>query len=178
MRKLKTEELNRISIEEFRDMPKLPVVVVLDNIRSGMNVGSVFRTADAFGISHIHLCGITARPPHREILKSAIGATESVSWSYHDSIADCLDELKSKGLLIVGIEQTSASRKFNTFRPVESKAFALVFGNEVEGLSDATLTFLDECYEVPQIGTKHSLNISVCAGIVLWYCFEKLTGLK
>jgi len=174
MRKLKIEELNRISVQEFRAMQKLPVVVVLDNIRSGLNVGSVFRTADAFGIEHIYLCGITATPPHREILKSAIGATESVTWSHHPSIKECLKDLKIRGWRITGIEHTSESQSLLDFLPEESERVALVFGNEVEGLSNESLTVLDECYEIPQIGTKHSLNISVCAGIVLWRCFENL----
>lgn len=174
MRKLRTEELGRVSIEEFRKMPKLPVAVVLDNIRSAMNVGSVFRSADAFGIEHIYLCGITAVPPHREILKSAIGATESVAWSYHESTKECLTHLKRRGWKIVGIEHTSQSRNIVDFVPDPSQPVAIVFGNEVEGLSDDTLEDLDICFEIPQTGTKHSLNVSVCAGIVLWYCFEKI----
>ncbi|MCB0665000.1 MAG: RNA methyltransferase [Saprospiraceae bacterium] len=174
MRKLRTEELNRKSVEEFRTMPKLPVAVVLDNIRSGLNVGSIFRTADAFAIKHIYLCGITATPPHREILKSAIGATESVTWSHHDSIVECLSGLKREGYEIIGIEHTSTSRNIQEFDPEPGQPVALVLGNEVEGISDVTLNFLDFCFEIPQIGTKHSLNVSVCAGIALWYCFEKL----
>ncbi|MCB0689178.1 MAG: RNA methyltransferase [Saprospiraceae bacterium] len=172
MRKLKTEELHRLSVDEFKSMTKMPLVVVLDNIRSGMNVGSVFRTGDAFGIEHIFLCGITATPPHREILKSAIGATESVSWTYMESVAECLQNLKEKGFQIVGIEQTSASDHIQNLT-VGEQPVALVFGNEVEGLSESVLPLLDACYEIPQIGTKHSLNISVCAGIVLWKYFEK-----
>ena len=174
MRKLKIEELNRISVSEFHTMQKLPIVVVLDNIRSGLNVGSVFRTADAFGIKHIYLCGITATPPHREILKSAIGATESVSWSYQSSIVDCLRALKEEGYLITGIEHTSDSLSIFDFKPDKASPRALVFGNEVEGLSNESLNLLDDCYEIPQIGTKHSLNVSVCAGIVLWRCYEYL----
>ncbi|MBK8505141.1 MAG: RNA methyltransferase [Saprospiraceae bacterium] len=176
MRKLKTSELERISIEEFRSMPKLPLVVVLDNLRSGLNVGSIFRTADAFGIAHIYLCGITVAPPHREILKSAIGATESVVWSTFASTAVCLNHLKSDGWRIVGVEQTSKSKSLTNFRPGKEEKLALVFGNEVEGLSEEILPVTDECIEVPQIGTKHSLNVSVCAGIVLWHCFEKLSS--
>lgn len=174
MRKLKTDELDRISVEEFRSVPKLPVVVVLDNLRSGLNVGSVFRTADAFGISHIYLCGITVAPPHREILKSAIGATESVAWSTFPSTRECLEHLKLGNWTIVGIEQTTSSQLLSDFMPTQESPLALVFGNEVEGISEEILYFLDDCVEVPQVGTKHSLNVSVCVGIVLWHCFDKL----
>jgi tRNA G18 (ribose-2'-O)-methylase SpoU len=174
MRKLKTSELERVSVEEFRSMSKLPLVVVLDNLRSGLNVGSVFRTADAFGIAHIYLCGITVAPPHREILKSAIGATESVAWSTFASTATCLNHLKSDDWMIVGVEQTSKSKSLTDFRPGKRRPLALVFGNEVEGLSEEILPFIDQCIEIPQIGTKHSLNVSVCAGIILWHCFEKM----
>ncbi len=175
MRKLRTEELNRISVDEFRSMAKSPVAVVLDNVRSGLNVGSVFRTADAFAIAHVYLCGITVHPPHREILKSAIGATESVSWSAHPTTVECLQELKKNGYLLVGVEQTSTSIRLSEFRPPSGQPFALIFGNEVEGIDDAVLPMLDLCVEIPQSGTKHSLNISVCAGIVLWYCTHELT---
>jgi tRNA G18 (ribose-2'-O)-methylase SpoU len=178
MRKLKTSELDRISIDEFRAMPKLPLVVVLDNLRSGLNVGSVFRTADAFGIAHIYLCGITVAPPHREILKSAIGATESVAWSTFPTTSACLHHLKSEGWTIVGVEQTSRSRPLTDFNPKKGEQVALIFGNEVEGLAEEILPFIEECIEVPQIGTKHSLNVSVCAGIVLWHCFEKMSFIR
>ncbi len=174
MRKLRTEELNRISVDEFKAMHKLPVVVVLDDIRSGLNVGSVFRTADAFAIRHIYLCGITVHPPHREILKSAIGATESVSWSANRSTTDCLEGLQAEGYTLIGIEQTSESKSLNDFEPNPDKPIALVFGNEVEGISEAALPLMTMCLEIPQSGTKHSLNIAVCAGIVLWYCSQRI----
>lgn len=167
VRKLKLEELGRQSIEDFRKNPGIPLVVVLDNVRSAMNVGSVFRTADAFAIEKIILCGITPTPPNREIAKTALGATESVNWEYSPEILTAVQKLKWEGYHITGIEQTDQSANLMYYTANRSRA-ALVFGNEVEGLSDAILPLLDDCIEIPQYGTKHSLNISVCAGIVLW----------
>ncbi len=166
MRKLKLEELGRPSLAAFRRSPKRPIVLLLDNIRSGLNVGSIFRTADAFAIDQIILCGITAQPPHREVLKSAIGATESVVWDYRPSAADAILNLKEEGYKIWGVEQTDQSKPLHTLRWGEIPC-VLVFGNEVHGLSDDTLPLLDQAIEIPQFGSKHSLNVAVCAGIVL-----------
>ncbi len=167
MRKLKLEELGRLSVEAYHMIPKTPVVVVLDNIRSAVNVGSVFRTADAFAIEKIIICGISATPPNREISKTAIGATESVSWEYIEDISEAVLLLKSDGYTIAGIEQTDHSVKLGSVLP-ETGKIAIVLGNEVDGISEEILNHLDLCIEIPQYGTKHSLNVSVCAGIVLW----------
>ena len=167
MRKLKLEELGRISLEEYQQKPKIPIIAVLDNIRSALNVGSIFRTADAFAIEKIVICGISATPPNREITKTAIGATESVDWEYTESIHDAISKLKSEGYTILGIEQTDQSMMLHEFKPLQSK-LAVIFGNEVDGLSDEIINDLDFCIEIPQYGTKHSLNVAVCAGIVLW----------
>lgn len=175
MRKLKLKELNRKSVEEFKSIEKLPYVVVLDNIRSAMNVGSVFRTSDAFLVDKIFLTGITAQPPHREILKTAIGATDSVEWEYVESIDDCLQTLKKLGYTLYGIEQTTDSLSLSEIDKIENSPIALIFGNEVNGLTDSIIPILDGAVEIPQFGTKHSLNISVCAGICLWSFFQKLS---
>ena len=171
MRKLKLEELGRIQVEDYKTLPKTPVHIVLDNIRSALNVGSAFRTADAFLIEKIHLCGITARPPHREITKTAIGATRSVDWAYVESTRSCLEELKSKRSKLIGVEQTDQSIMLQDYdwNPIQSSV--LIFGNEVNGLSEDILDLLDDCIEIPQYGTKHSLNVSVSLGIVLWDFF-------
>lgn len=168
MRKLKLDELGRDSVADFQEKQKLPLVVVLDNIRSAMNVGSFFRTGDAFLVEKIILCGITATPPNREITKTAIGATESVQWEYHENISSALQKLKEAGYQLIGIEQTDVSIQFNAFKISPDEQYALVFGNEVEGVSDEALAHIDLCLEIPQEGTKHSLNVSVCGGIVLW----------
>lgn len=175
MRKLSLKELNRVDVSTFKDQPKTPVVLVLDNVRSALNVGSAFRTADAFALEHIYLCGITATPPHREILKTAIGATESVSWSYHEEVSEAVANLKAGGYQVLGVEQVSDPIRLQDFQPAQGQRYALVFGNEVKGVSDEILPLLDACLEVPQYGTKHSLNISVCVGIVVWDVFSKLT---
>ena len=167
MRKLKLEELGRISMEEYQVIAKVPIVAVLDSIRSALNVGSVFRTADAFAIEKIVICGISATPPNREITKTAIGATESVTWEYVKDIKDAVMKLKMEGYSIIGVEQTDQSLMLNQLRPTDEK-IAVIFGNEVDGVSDEILNDLDYCIEIPQHGTKHSLNVSVCAGIVLW----------
>lgn len=169
MRKLKLEELGRIGIEDFKSIDKIPIVVVIDNIRSAMNVGSFFRTSDAFKIEKLVLCGITATPPHKEILKTAIGASSSVDWTYGADIAEALKDLKGQNYEIIGIEQTDESQAMSSYHVDTSKKYALVFGNEVKGISDAALPSLDVALEIPQFGTKHSLNVSVCGGIVIWY---------
>lgn len=172
MKKLRLEELKRYSLEEFKSLPKTPLVLVLDNIRSALNVGSAFRTADAFALAGIHLCGITAQPPHREILKTAIGATESIQWQYFPKAADSLAQLKQQGYRILGIEQTDRSIPLHEVTREDDTPLALVFGNEVGGLSDEVLPLLDACIEIPQFGTKHSLNVAVCIGIVVWHLFQ------
>ena len=177
MRKLTNDELNRKSISEFRASSKAPFVIVLDNIRSLNNIGSVFRTADAFIAEAIYLCGITARPPHREIHKTALGATESVSWKYFEKSADAVTSLKKEGYIIVSLEQTDGSVALGDFYPVKGKKYALVFGHEIHGVSDDVIHISDHCVEIPQFGTKHSFNIAVSAGIVLWELTMKL-GLR
>ena len=168
MRKLSMQELNRISVEEFKQASKFQICVVLDNIRSANNVGSVFRTSDAFLIETIYLCGYTPRPPHKDIQKTAIGATESVNWTYFEDVKDCILSLKEKGYTILAIEQADESTMLPNFNWEKDKKYALIFGNEVKGVSDKAMPLIDACLEVPQFGTKHSLNISVCAGVVLW----------
>ena len=167
-RKLKNEELNRISKDEFRESEKAPVIVVLDNIRSINNVGSVFRTSDAFRVEAIYLCGITATPEHREIQKTALGAQESVKWKYFEKTTDAIDELSSKGYSSWAIEQTENSSMLNNWKNVRENPVALVFGNEVFGVEQEVIDKCEGVIEIPQLGTKHSLNISVSAGIVIW----------
>ena len=173
-KKLKLEELGRIDVETFKKTEKIPLVVVLDNIRSMHNVGAAFRTADAFLVEKIILCGITPKPPHREIHKAALGATESVDWQFYDNVKEAAIDLKTLGFEIVGIEQTTNSVIITDFEIDKTKKYALVLGNEVEGISDEILTDLDVCLEIPQLGTKHSLNVSVCGGIVMWEFFKNL----
>jgi tRNA G18 (ribose-2'-O)-methylase SpoU len=174
MRKLKLQELNRVDNETFKKQPKTPLVLVLDNIRSGLNVGSAFRTSDAFGLEKIYLCGITATPPHKEILKTAIGASESVAWEYSETTLETVLKLKKAGFLVVAIEQVDQRTWLQDFPMDFGKKYALVFGNEVDGVSEEILPHLDACIEIPQMGTKHSLNISVCVGIVVWDFFKKI----
>lgn len=166
--KLKLEELNRIDVDTFKKTEKIPLVVVLDNVRSMHNVGAAFRTADAFLVEKIVLCGITPQPPHREIHKAALGATESVDWSYENNINTAINDLKSRGFEILGIEQTSDSKMISDFVIDQSKKYAVILGNEVDGISDEALENIDAFLEIPQLGTKHSLNVSVCGGIVMW----------
>lgn len=175
MKKLKLEELGRISVDEFKEAEKLPVCIVLDNVRSLHNVGSSFRTADAFRVEKIYLTGITGTPPHREIQKSALGATESVAWEYVEDSAEAVKNIKAAGYEIIIIEQTTASKPIHEFTPVVGKKYCLVFGNEVDGVSEGVLEHGDHALEIPQSGTKHSFNISVCLGIVAWEFFRKLT---
>jgi 23S rRNA (guanosine2251-2'-O)-methyltransferase len=174
MRKLKLEELGRSSIEEFKKQKKLPITIILDNVRSMHNVGSVFRTSDAFAVEQIFLCGITGQPPHREIEKTALGATRSIHWEYFSDIKEAIRKLKDKDYHITAIEQAENSIKLNGFKPDKNKKYALIFGNEVNGVSDEAMLLIDECIEIPQFGTKHSFNIVVTAGIVLWDFFAKL----
>jgi tRNA G18 (ribose-2'-O)-methylase SpoU len=171
MRKLSNSELKRVTLDVFRTSEKMPVVIVLDNLRSMHNVGSIFRTADAFHIEKIHLCGITATPPHREIQKTALGATESVEWSYFPEVSESLGLLKAEGFRIVAVEQMDESIQLEKFNPAEGEKLALIFGNEISGISDETITYLDLAVEIPQFGTKHSFNVTVSAGIVLWHLF-------
>jgi tRNA G18 (ribose-2'-O)-methylase SpoU len=174
MKKLKLDELGRISVDEFKDADKLSVCIVLDNIRSLHNVGSAFRTADAFRIEKIYLTGITGTPPHREIQKTALGATESVEWHYISEAADAVKQLKADGYKIIIIEQTTESIALQSFIPAVNEKYCLVFGNEVNGVSDEVIEHGDIAIEIPQIGTKHSLNVSVCLGIVTWEIFRKV----
>ena len=174
MKKLSLKELGRVSNEAFKAMPKTPLVLVLDNVRSALNVGSAFRTADAFALEQILLCGITARPPHKEILKTAIGATASMEWQYEEEVTKAVKQLKEKGYKVIGVEQTNESISLQNFTPDAGSKYALVFGNEVDGLSDSILELLDGCVEVPQFGTKHSLNVAVCLGIVTWDVVKKI----
>ncbi len=173
-KKLKLEELGRIDVETFKQTTKIPLVVVLDNVRSMHNVGAVFRTADAFIVEKIVLCGITPQPPHREIHKAALGATESVDWIFEKDISTALQNLKKETFEILGIEQTTTSINIENFEIKKNKKYALVLGNEVDGLSDEALSFYDHFIEIPQLGTKHSLNVSVCGGIVMWEFFRNL----
>lgn len=176
MKKLKLEELGRISVEEFKETKKIPVVVILDDVRSAYNVGSVFRTADAFLIQKIYLCGITGTPPNKEIRKTALGADESVEWEYVKDISPLIGELKSENYKIISIEQTEGSISLPEFKIDPDEKYVLIFGNEVEGVNQQSVDLSDYCIEIPQKGTKHSLNVSVCAGIVMWEFFRK-TGL-
>jgi tRNA G18 (ribose-2'-O)-methylase SpoU len=168
MRKLTMDELGRKTPSEFRESPKIPLMVVLDNIRSMHNVGSVFRTADAFLLQGIYLCGYTPRPPHRDIHKTALGATDTVEWKYWHSTDQAVRALKDDGYFLAAIEQTENSVPLQDFNPAVAGKMALIFGNEVEGIQDSVLKMADCSIEIPQLGMKHSLNISVAAGIVLW----------
>jgi 23S rRNA (guanosine2251-2'-O)-methyltransferase len=174
MKKLKLEELGRISVHEFRAVTKIPVVILLDNVRSLHNVGSAFRTADAFLVEKIYLAGITGTPPHREIQKTALGATDSVAWEYGEKPADIAIQLKNKGYQIIAIEQTTTSISLDQFIPDATARYCLVFGNEIHGVSEEVIEISDSAIEIPQSGTKHSLNISVCVGIVSWELFKKM----
>ena len=175
MRKLKNSELERISVENFKSFEKTPIVVVLDNVRSALNVGSSFRTSDAFRVEKIYLCGITATPPNKEIRKSALGATESVEWEKVEDTESVIKKLKSDGYHICAIEQTEKSTMLNDFILPE-KPIAVVFGHEVNGVQQSVIDLCNQCIEIPQIGTKHSLNISVSVGIVIWDLYKKIIG--
>ncbi len=174
MRKLRNNELGRISVDEFKNTTKTPIIVVLDNIRSLNNIGSVFRTSDAFLIEKIYLCGITAIPPNKEIHKTALGATESVDWEYREETLELIQELKNQDVVVASIEQVENSTKLNEFTPNANKKYAIVLGNEVKGVQQEVVSASDYCIEIPQKGTKHSLNISVSCGVVLWDLFQKM----
>ena len=168
MRKLNMDELKRKSVEEFKRSDKIPVVVILENIRSMHNVGSVFRTADAFLIQAIYICGYTAQPPRKEIDKTALGATESVTWKYFSTTSEAITELRDEGFTVFAIEQVDSSLSLELLETISFSNLAIIFGNEVSGVEQSTIERCDSCLEIPQFGIKHSLNISVAAGIVLW----------
>jgi len=174
MRKLKNNELNRLNLEEFKNSQKIPLIIVLDNVRSAHNVGSVFRTSDAFLVEKIYLCGITPTPPHKEIRKTALGASESVNWQHCANSIDCIQDLKAGGYHIISIEQADKAVMLHDFNPKKDMKYALVFGNEVKGVEQAIVSESDIVIEIPQYGTKHSLNISVSSGVVIWDFFQKL----
>lgn len=176
MRKLTVEELNRMDIEEFHQSEKLPLVIVLDNIRSLHNVGSVFRTADAFRLQGVWLCGITACPPAAEIHKTALGAEDSVSWEYFEDTLDAVERLQREGYEVLAVEQVEDSLKLNTFRIDPAKRYALILGNEVKGVRQDVVDAADAALEIPQYGTKHSMNVSVTAGIVMWEFERQMRG--
>ena len=175
MRKLKNKDLQRITVEEFKRAEKTPITIVLDNVRSALNVGSVFRTADAFLIENIILCGITTTPPSKEIRKVALGSTNSVNWEFEENTCQAIKKLKECGYHIIGIEQVYESSKLNKFKLV-NQPIAIVLGNEVNGVSEKILNICDEIVEIPQFGTKHSLNISVTTGIVVWELWRRLNS--
>ena len=174
MRKLKNNELGRISVDEFKAVEKMPLIVILDNIRSLNNIGSVFRTSDAFLIEKIYLCGISATPPNKDIHKTALGATESVNWEYAEDTLALVKKLKVEKVKVLAIEQAENSTKLNTFFPEKNQKYAIVMGNEVKGVQQDVVNVSDDCIEIPQLGTKHSLNISVTTGVVIWDLFCKL----
>ncbi|SHJ78771.1 SpoU rRNA Methylase family protein [Arenibacter nanhaiticus] len=174
MRKLENSELDRLNVEEFKQVEKTPVCIVLDNVRSLNNIGSVFRTADAFLIEKIYLCGITATPPHKDIHKTALGATESVTWEYRESALALVQELQEGGYATYSVEQAENAVMLNEFKVAKDQKYALIFGNEVKGVSQDVVSKSDGVLEIPQYGTKHSLNISVSVGIVVWDVWSKL----
>ncbi|MBA6152293.1 RNA methyltransferase [Gelidibacter maritimus] len=174
MRKLKNSELDRLSVDEFKKTEKSPIIIVLDNIRSLNNIGSVFRTSDAFLVEKIYLCGITATPPHKDIHKTALGSTETVAWEYAENTLDLIQKLKLDGVVVVSIEQAEKTVMLNNFTPQPQTTYALVFGNEVKGVSQSVVSASDLILEIPQFGTKHSLNISVSCGLVVWDVFSKM----
>lgn len=173
MRKLENSELERKSVEGFKQSKKTPLVLVLDDVRSLHNIGSVFRTADAFLVEKIILCGITATPPNKEIHKTALGATETVAWEHYENVLDAITDLKKDNVITLAIEQVESAIFLQDFKVDASKKYALVFGNEVHGVAQEAVALCDGCIEIPQLGTKHSLNISVSAGIVVWDLFKQ-----
>ena len=174
MRKLKNSELDRLSDDEFKNTKKTPRIIVLDNIRSLNNIGSVFRTSDAFLVEKIYLCGITATPPHKDIHKTALGSTDTVAWEYVENTIDLIEQLKSDNVIVASIEQAENATMLNDFKPEANKTYALVFGNEVKGVAQSVVSASDIILEIPQFGTKHSLNISVSCGVVVWDVFAKM----
>ena len=173
-RKLKNSELERINANEYKAAVKTPLIIILDNIRSLNNIGSVFRTADAFLIKKIYLCGITAKPPHKDIQKTALGATESVEWEYVENTLDVVEKLKKEGVFVASIEQAENAQHLNKFTVIKDQDYAVIFGNEVKGVQQKVVSESDAVIEIPQFGTKHSLNISVSVGVVVWDLFVKL----
>lgn len=174
MRKLANEELDRKNIEEFKEASKTPIIIILDDIRSLHNIGSVFRSSDAFLVEKIYLCGITAVPPNKEIHKTALGATETVTWEYAENVLDVIEKLKQDKVSVYAIEQTENSIMLNDFQTEPNQKYALIFGNEVKGVNQKAINASDGVIEIPQLGSKHSLNISVSAGIVIWDLFQKI----
>jgi len=174
MRKLKNSELDRLSVDAFKKAPKTPIIIVLDNIRSLNNIGSVFRTSDAFLIEKIYLCGITATPPHKDIHKTALGSTDTVDWEYAKNTLDLVEQLKASGVKVCAIEQAENATMINDFSVEPNTTYALVFGNEVKGVAQNVVSASDMVIEIPQFGSKHSLNISVSCGVVVWDIFSKL----
>ncbi|TAH03667.1 MAG: TrmH family RNA methyltransferase [Sphingobacteriales bacterium] len=174
MRKLKLDELNRPNIAQFKEQQKLPIIIVLDNVRSLHNVGSAFRTADGFAVEAIYLCGITAQPPHREIEKTALGATQSILWKHFENVSDAVADLKQNNYQIIAIEQAENSVSLSNFYPEKDEKYALFFGNEVNGVSNEVMQKINACIEIPQFGTKHSFNIVISTGIVLWDFYSKI----
>jgi len=173
-RKIKNSELDRKNIDDFKAAAKTPLIIILDNIRSLNNIGSVFRTADAFLVEKIYLCGITAQPPHKDIQKTALGATDSVSWTYAEDTLELVSTLKDEGVTIIAIEQAANAVMLDTFSPEPNKKYGIIFGNEVKGVQQLVVSASDLVIEIPQYGTKHSLNISVSTGVVVWDFFSKL----
>ena len=177
-RKLKNSELDRKSVSEFKEAKKTPIIVILDNVRSLNNIGSIFRTADAFLIQKIYLCGITATPPHKDIQKTALGATETVTWEYVENVLEVVEKLKAAGVKTFAVEQAENATMLHNFQPKKEQTYALIFGNEVKGVQQKVVSASDGVLEIPQLGSKHSLNISVSAGVVLWDVFSKILDLK
>nr|WP_299385147.1 RNA methyltransferase [Allomuricauda sp.] len=177
-RKLENSELKRLDVEEFKSAEKTPLILILDNIRSLNNIGSVFRTADAFLIQKVYLCGITATPPHKDIRKTALGATDSVAWEYRKDTLELVGELKEKGVYTMAVEQAEGAVMLHDFDPSDQQTLALIFGHEVKGVSQEVVSACNTVVEIPQFGTKHSLNISVSAGVVVWDIWNKLNAQK
>lgn len=177
-RKLKNSELDRKTVEEFKEASKTPIIVILDNIRSLNNIGSVFRTSDAFLIEKIYLCGITAQPPHKDIQKTALGATDTVSWEYAEDVLEIVTHLQQEGVKVFAIEQAEGAVMLDEFKPKKDEKLAVVFGNEVKGVQQKVVSASDGIIEIPQLGSKHSLNIAVSAGVVLWDLLSKLNAAK
>ncbi|TXE06788.1 RNA methyltransferase [Gelidibacter salicanalis] len=176
MRKLKNSELDRLSVDEFKSTEKTPLIIVLDNIRSLNNIGSVFRTSDAFLVEKIYLCGITATPPHKDIHKTALGSTDTVDWEYAEHTMAVIDKLKADKVIVASVEQAEQATMLNDFQPQANQKYALVFGNEVKGVAQQVVSASDVILEIPQFGTKHSLNISVSCGVVVWDIFAKMSA--
>jgi len=174
MRKLKNSELNRLSVDAFKSIKKTPLIVILDNVRSLNNIGSVFRSSDAFRIEHIYLCGITATPPHKDIQKTALGSTDAVDWSYAKDTFEVVKNLQKQNVKVMAIEQAENAQMLNDFTPQKNTTYAMVFGHEVKGVAQDVVNQCDGVIEIPQFGTKHSLNIAVSCGVVLWDLFSKM----